>query len=135
MNVGVQDGRSRRWRLPRIEIRDLRITATHGVLAEERERAQPFSLDLDVWVKEPAIDSVPVDDLSSTSDYAAVIEVAVKIVQGNSFKLLETCADAVARAILESDEKIKRVAVTMRKLRPPIPYDVASVGVRRIATR
>ncbi len=30
----------------RIEIRDLQVLGVHGVLAEERDRAQPFSLDI-----------------------------------------------------------------------------------------
>ena len=34
----------------RIEIRDLRVLGLHGVLPEERERAQPFSIDLVAWV-------------------------------------------------------------------------------------
>ena len=32
----------------RIELRGLRVLGTHGVLPEERERAQPFEVDLDI---------------------------------------------------------------------------------------
>jgi len=34
----------------RIELRGLRLVGTHGVLAEEQERAQPFEVDLDLSV-------------------------------------------------------------------------------------
>ena len=34
----------------RIEIHDLRVTGVHGVLPEEQERAQPFSVDIVAWV-------------------------------------------------------------------------------------
>ena len=31
-----------------VEIRGLRVMGTHGVLEEERQRAQPFEVDIDV---------------------------------------------------------------------------------------
>ncbi len=54
----------------RIEIRDLRVMGVHGVLPEERERAQPFSLDIVAWVDMAAAQRS--DELADTVDYGAL---------------------------------------------------------------
>lgn len=111
----------------RIEVRALRVVATHGALPEERERAQPFELDLDVWVDTGAAGAS--DQLTDTVDYATVVERVAALVRDTSFTLLEALAEAVAQAVSEVDARVERVAVTVRKLRPPIGEDVGSVGV------
>lgn len=117
----------------RIEIRDLRVLGVHGVLPEERERPQPFALDLDVW-----LDTGPAgasDVLADTADYGALVGLAAGVVAGASFQLLEALADAVAQAVLTDDERVTAAAVTVRKVRPPLPFDVGSVGVRVVRRR
>jgi dihydroneopterin aldolase len=112
----------------RIEIRGLRVTGVHGVLPEERRRPQPFALDVDAWVDTtPAAGS---DDLADTVDYGALCELATRVVTSRRFALVEALADAVARAVLAHDERVAVAAVSVHKLRPPVPFDVASVGVR-----
>jgi 7,8-dihydroneopterin aldolase/epimerase/oxygenase len=117
----------------RIEVRALRVVATHGGLPEERERAQPFELDLDVWVDTEAAGAS--DRLDDTVDYGTVVERAATLVRGTSFLLLEALADAVAAAVTELDPRVERVVVVVRKLRPPIAEDVGSVGVRVVRGR
>lgn len=117
----------------RIEIRGLRVTGVHGVLPEERERAQPFAVDLDAWV-----DAAPAgrsDVLGDTVDYGALVAVAAGVVTGRRFALLEALAGAVADAVLAHDGRVAEVAVSLHKLRPPVPYDVASAGVRVVRRR
>lgn len=111
----------------RLELRGLRVVASHGTLPEEQERAQPFEVDLDVEVDlARAADS---DDLADTVDYGRVLERAAAVVAGGPFRLLEGLAGAIARAVL-ADQGALSVTVTVRKLRPPVPADLASVGVR-----
>ncbi|MGH9047594.1 MAG: dihydroneopterin aldolase [Acidimicrobiales bacterium] len=112
----------------RIEIRALRLVATHGALDEERTRAQPFELDIDLVLD--ATDAGASDRLTDTVDYGAVVERAAHVVRSTSFLLLEALADAVARGILDLDRRVEQVAVSVRKLRPPIPEDLGSVGVK-----
>ncbi|MGO8874110.1 MAG: dihydroneopterin aldolase [Acidimicrobiales bacterium] len=113
----------------RIELRGLRVVGTHGVLPEEKQRAQPFELDLDL-----VVDLAPAavtDRLSDAVDYAAVAGAAVAVVAGpRSFELLETLAVAVADVVLAADPQIGAVTVALRKLQPPLPVDIATVGVR-----
>lgn len=111
-----------------IEVRDLRVLGVHGVLEEERSRPQPFGLDLDL-----TLDMAPAgrsDQLAHTVDYGALVEVAAGVVETRSFALLEALAEAVAAELLALDGRITTVAVTVRKLRPPLPRVVGSVGVR-----
>jgi len=103
------------------------VVGTHGALPEEQERAQPFEVDLDVEVDlGQAADS---DDLADTVDYARAVQRAAAVVTGESFRLLEGLAGAIARAVL-ADQRARSVTVTVRKLRPPVAADLASVGVR-----
>jgi dihydroneopterin aldolase len=117
----------------RLEVRGLRVTAVHGVLPEETDRAQPFELDLDVWA-----DLGPPgrsDDLADTVDYGQLVAVAAAAAGPPPCALLERVATRVAEAVLGADPRVAEVAVTVRKLRPPVPFDLASAGVRVVRRR
>jgi dihydroneopterin aldolase len=116
-----------------IEIRDLRVLGVHGVLAEERERPQPFSLDIVAQLDMTAAQAS--DDLADTVDYGALANVAAEVVSGRSYQLLEALAGRLAQALLITDPRLETVEVTVRKLRPPLALDVASTGVRVTRTR
>jgi 7,8-dihydroneopterin aldolase/epimerase/oxygenase len=116
----------------RIEVRALRVIGTHGLLAEEQWRAQPFEIDLDVTV-----DLAPGarrDSLEDGVDYGTVVDRAVAVVSGRSYHLLEALAQGIADAVL-ADPGVASVTVGVRKLRPPVPADVGSVGVRITRSR
>ncbi|HZU79968.1 MAG TPA: dihydroneopterin aldolase [Acidimicrobiales bacterium] len=111
----------------RIEIRGLRVEAVHGVLPSEREAAQPFEVDLDVYLDlAPAAGSDVLDD---SADYAAAVGAAVGVLAGPPRQLLEALAEDIATAVL-ADGKVTAVTVAVRKLRPPVPEALASAGVR-----
>lgn len=110
-----------------IELKGLRALGRHGVSDEERSAAQPFELDISV-----ALDmtrAAASDDVSDTVDYQAIGQEAYEVVGERSFKLLEALAEAVAEVILKH-ERVEWVSVSVRKLRPPVPFDLASAGVR-----
>jgi 7,8-dihydroneopterin aldolase/epimerase/oxygenase len=111
----------------RIEVRGLRVEAVHGVLESERARPQPFEMDLDLYLDMDA--ATQTDDLAQTADYGRAVDAAVAVLRGPSRRLLESLAGAVADAVLD-DQRVDEVAVTVRKLRPPLPHDVVSTGVR-----
>lgn len=104
------------------------MQGVHGVLAEEKERPQPFELDLDLAVD--LTTAARSDRLSDTVDYAAVAASAVGVVGGpHSYDLLEALAGAVVAAVFEVDGRIAGVSATVRKLEPPMAVDIGSVGV------
>ena len=106
-----------------VELRGLRLLGTHGVLPEERDRPQPFEVDIDLDVAATG------DTLDATVDYGAAVRTAAAVVAGPSRQLLETLADDIAAALLE-DDGVDGVTVVVRKLRPPVPFDLASAAVR-----
>jgi dihydroneopterin aldolase len=112
-----------------IELRGLRLVAIHGVLPEERVRAQPFEVDLDIEADLAAAGRS--DDLSDTVDYGALTDAVVAVMAGPPVNLLEHLAERVAAATLElTGPRATAVTVTVRKLRPPVAGDLASAAVR-----
>ncbi|MDQ3757890.1 MAG: dihydroneopterin aldolase, partial [Actinomycetota bacterium] len=67
-------------------------------------------------------------------DYAGVVAAAARVVGTERHALLERVAERVAEEVLR-DERVEAVTVAIRKLRPPVPLDVASSGVRITRTR
>jgi dihydroneopterin aldolase len=111
----------------RIEVRGLRVLALCGVLPEERERTQPFAIDLDV---EADLSSAGrTDDLDDTIDYGRICAEVEKVATTEQFGLLERFAQRVADVVL-ADPKVDAVTVSIHKLRPPVPQHLESSGVR-----
>lgn len=110
-----------------IRLIGLRVVGTHGVLAEERERAQPFEVDLVLSI-DLAAASVT-DDLGDTVDYGAVAGIVERIVREERCALLERLAGRIAEVVLALDARVVGVEVTVTKLRPPVPVDLASAAV------
>jgi dihydroneopterin aldolase len=118
----------------RVELRGLRVQGTHGVLPAEHEAPQPFEVDLDVWFDMAA--AVRTDDLADTVDYAQLAIVVAEVVGGaRHYELLEALAGELAAVLLDADDRIDAVAVSLRKLEPPIPLTIDSVGVRVVRRR
>ncbi len=114
----------------RIELRDLRVTAVVGVLPEERNRAQPLSVDVSVEVDLSAAGLS--DALEDTVDYAAVCDAVSRVLQSAAPQLLERLATAAADEVLGLDDRIEAVDISVRKLRPPVPHALESSGVRLV---
>lgn len=110
-----------------IEITGIRALGVHGALASEQDQPQPFEVDLVLEIDlEPAGRA---DDLARTVDYGSVAVGAAAVVSGEHHQLLESLAESIARRVL-ADGRVAAVTVAVHKLRPPVPVDVASVGVR-----
>ena len=97
----------------------------HGANPGEKERAQDFIVDLDVEVE------VRGDDIGSTSDYRGLIRTARETVAATSFDLLETIADAVARAVAGQPGVVTATAVVHK---PAAAMSNEVMGVAAAAT-
>lgn len=115
-----------------IEIRGLIVSAYCGVLAEEQARPQPLEADIDLFVDLRAPGAS--DDLADTVDYASVCSMAARVLGTERFDLLERAAARIAEVVLE-DRRVAEVAVAVRKLRPPVPELLTTIGVRIRRTR
>ena len=103
------------------------MLGAHGALPEEKERAQPFEVDLDLATDLVAAGTT--DSLADTVDYGSVVATVEKVVAGERHRLLERLASRIADDVLALDARIASVRVTVRKLRPPVAADLASAGV------
>ena len=117
----------------RIELRGLRVVGRIGVLDHEREQDQPLEIDLDLDVDLGAAGAS--DDLADTVDYGAVCTAAAATVAEGHVAQHEHLAARVADAVLRLDDRIGAVDLTIRKLRPPVPLDLATSGVHIVRTR
>jgi dihydroneopterin aldolase len=114
----------------RIELRGLRAVGLCGALPEEKVRAQPFEIDLDVEadLRGPGRS----DQLADTLDYGAIAAAVELVVTTEQFTLIERMATRIADVVL-LDPRAMAVTVTLRKLRPPVPQhlDTSAVRIRR----
>jgi dihydroneopterin aldolase len=111
----------------RITLRGMHFMGRHGVAPDERAEPQPFEVDVIVQLDlSPAAAS---DALADTVDYAAVFEVARRIVEGRSFQLIEALAAGIADAVL-AGFPVDQVEVRVRKPKAPLPGAFETVEVR-----
>lgn len=107
----------------------LRFMGTHGALPEEARRPQPFEVDLELLMDLRTAGRS--DQVSATVDYAELCEVVRAVVEGPRALLLENLAEQVAeRALAVARGRAEGVVVTVRKLRPPVPVELATAAVR-----
>jgi dihydroneopterin aldolase len=116
-----------------VVLEDLRLDVIVGVLDHERTTPQPITISLEF--ERPFDAAAATDDLSLTTNYAAVLDVVEHIAIDGAFLLLETLVVRVARAVLDFDAAITAVTVSAKKLVPPVPQTIATVGVRTTVTR
>ena len=111
----------------RIELRGLRASGICGALPEERERPQPLEVDLDVYADLSVAGAS--DTLADTVDYGAVTAAVEAVIYGENFYLLERLAERLAEVVLAAGA-VDAVTVGVRKLRPPVPQQLSTSGVR-----
>ncbi|BBG05170.1 MULTISPECIES: dihydroneopterin aldolase [Pseudonocardia] len=111
----------------RIELRGLRVYGRHGVFEHERRDGQEFVVDLVVHADLAA--AAASDDLADTLDYGALAQLAAAVVGGPPRNLIESVAGAVADSVLDSDERIRAIEVTLHKPSAPIPLTFDDVAV------
>lgn len=97
----------------------------HGVFEEERKLGQRFYVDLELQLD--LRDAGLHDDLSKTVNYAEVHERVKKIVEEESFKLIEALAERIASDLLDTYTVID--ALTVKVTKPHPPFDIHFEGV------
>ena len=111
----------------RIELRGLRALGICGALPEERERVQPIEVDLDV-VADLTVAGQS-DALDDTVNYGELAEAVEAVITTERFTLLERLAERITEVVL-AVAGVEGVTVSVRKLRPPVPQQLDTSGVR-----
>ena len=94
-----------------IEIEQLEILALVGVYLEERKKAQPLYIDLQL--EADITDAAKSDDLEQTVDYAQVVKSVEKLVQSQHFFLIESIAEQILELLIrEYQLQYAKVKVT-----------------------
>lgn len=108
----------------RIEILGLRLFGHHGVLEQERKVGNEFVVD--IVINYPADRGAETDDISSTLNYAEVVEVA-KDEFAEPANLIEAVAMRIATGLRREWPRIDSGSVSVAKLTPPIPQTSLSM--------
>lgn len=89
----------------RLFLSGIRAEGRHGARPGEMDEPQPFVVDLDLEVE------VGEDAIDGTADYRAIVEAVRDVIEGSSFDLIESMADAVARRVAEMPRVTAATAV------------------------
>ena len=112
-----------------LKIKDIKLWAKVGVLNEERELGQLFSLDIFLWADFE--NCTQNDDIKSTVDYSKLIE----ILKNHSKKIccftIEKYSNEILK-IIDDEFKISRIKIILTKCKPPIIGFDGNVSIVRV---
>ena len=115
-----------------VEVKNIRVYAYHGCLAEEEIIGSKYRVD--IKVKADLKKSCLSDNLEDTVDYVLLNSIVVKEMKKPS-KLLESVALRIIRSIFIECEIVDWAFVSVAKINPPLGGDVESVVVSLEETR
>ena len=97
----------------RIHIRDLALRCIIGIYPEEREKKQDVIINISMDVESHA-KAAASDDIADTTDYKAIKQDLVQLIENSDFNLIETMAERCADLCL-SRPSVRAVSVTVDK--------------------
>jgi dihydroneopterin aldolase len=89
----------------RLFLSGIRAEGRHGARPREKEEPQPFVVDLDLEVE------VPGDRIEATADYRGIADAVRAVIERDSFDLIETMAQAIAREVATQPQVTTATAV------------------------
>ena len=112
-----------------LKIKDIKLWARVGVLEEERELGQLFSLDVFLWADFE--NSTQYDDIKSTVDYSKLVE----ILNYQSKKIccftIEKYSNEILK-IIDEEFQLNRIKIILTKCQPPIIGFDGEVSIVRV---
>ncbi|MDE6362399.1 MAG: 2-amino-4-hydroxy-6-hydroxymethyldihydropteridine diphosphokinase [Clostridia bacterium] len=115
-----------------INIHNLKVSACHGVLPEEKINRQPFYFDVNMQYdfEKAAKD----DDLNLTLNYDEIMHTISDFCKDNTFDLIETLCHRAATMLMRKYH-IDSVSVTVKKPQAPVSLPFDNVSVTTTLTR
>lgn len=119
----------------RLSLVDMRFEGRHGALEGERDRAQPFEVDVILHADLSLADRG--DELEATVDYRHVAALARAVIEGPSVTLIEALAGDIARDVLAATDAslVDAVEVSVRKPAAPMEVELETVEVTLLRGR
>lgn len=117
--------------MDKITVKHLELFAHHGVFPEETALGQKFILNLTLYLSTRRAGRS--DDLTASIHYGEVSHFATKFLQEHTWKLIESVAEQLARALLLEYPLLEQVDVEVEKPWAPIglPLETVSVAIHR----
>ncbi len=112
--------------MDKIIIKGLRVYAYHGVKDAEKEKGQPFELDVTLRLDLSAAGAT--DDLTRTVNYSTVSKRIVAVMLAEKNDLIERAATRVTEMVL-AEFPVEEVTVCLKKPRAPVPADFEYMAV------
>lgn len=114
-----------------ITISDLEVFAYHGVLKEENTLGQKFLVSAKFFMD--VSEAAREDDINKSINYADVCKEIDAFLRKNTFKLIETMADRLAKHLLKLYKPLVEIDVMIKKPWAPImmTLDTVSVSAKR----
>ena len=116
-----------------IQISDIRAYGYTGALPEENVLGQWFRVDLTLQIDLEKAGAT--DVLADTHDYRGAIATVHTLVKNRPFKLIEALASEIAKAVLQTDERLVQITTRLTKLAAPIPDFTGSIAVEIVRDR
>lgn len=115
--------------LDRIEVTGIRGWGHHGVLNQEKELGQQFSVDITLWLSTAPAGRA--DRLDRTVNYAEITADVSEEITTGAHDLIETLAERIAARVLEGrgSPLVRRVGVVVHKPAAPVGIPVGDVRV------
>lgn len=113
--------------MDKIQVKGLKVFAHHGVYPEESAQGQDFLVDVCLHT-----DTRPAgkeDDLEQSVDYGELSLFIDRYMKMNTYKLLESVTENLAREILLRYQKAVSVEISVSKPYAPIPLPFENVSV------
>ena len=115
-----------------IHVTGLEIYGYIGVSEAERQIGHRLKLDLSV---EFQLDTNAPDELAQTVDYGELVALTHRIITESKGLTLEFLGQTIIRQILSSFPNVNSATISLKKIAPPIPFIVESVGVTLSSSR
>lgn len=117
--------------MDKIIIENLELIAEHGVFKEEKFLGQKFIISVEMTTD--TREAGKTGNLNASTHYGFVADDIEKIFTGESFDLIETCAEKIAEMILTKYPLISEIKVTVKKPWAPIRkhFDFVAVEITR----
>ncbi|MDE5840124.1 MAG: dihydroneopterin aldolase [Muribaculaceae bacterium] len=113
-----------------IQLRDVMLYGSHGVLPEERVTGNQYRINVRLRIDASGYDD-SIDDIDVTVSYAEVYELLKQIMSVPS-ALLETVAFKFGKAVLRKWHNVKSGEIEIVKTVPPIPEMIGEAGVKYV---
>ena len=117
--------------MDKITVKNLEVFAHHGVFPEETALGQKFVLNLTLYLSTRRAGRS--DRLEDSLHYGEVSHFAARFIQEHTWKLIESVAEQLARALLLEYDLLEQVDVEVQKPWAPIglPLKTVSVAIHR----